>query len=515
MSLMSWFAEIADSVPNRSFIFFEDQTLSYADVKKRAWRLGSAFQYLGVQGQRVVTMLPNDPELLAIQFGILHAGGITVPLMSEGTSEEMRFFIDDSKPAVVIATAQRWRAVADLITSKPHTVILSDIDEATEKQQSGIKSLACFEASDQIPALDPVRVRDNEPMAIMYTSGSTARPKGVVLDAASFIKDAEVQPKRFGLKDGENVLGVLPLFHIAGWHQCLGIALGCRGGMMMQNRFSVSRFWEQVNRTKTVGGLMMPAMISFLVSSPKQEDDADHPLRFVLSHWRDSEFERRFGAEIIPVWGQSELGGLATSGRVGEKLSEANCVGWPVPGLDFEIRDEDSKALPAGEAGEICVKSPWVMKGYWGDQKLSDSVLVNGWVLTGDTGWLDEEGRLYYNGRLKGMIKRAGENISAREVESVIALHSAVAECVCFGVPDPHRTEEVKVILVRRPGVNITFEELIEACNDRLAQFKIPRYWEFRSELPRTASMKVAIQELKSEHLATPGWDRQDEADRK
>ncbi|MFT7459812.1 MAG: acyl-CoA synthetase (AMP-forming)/AMP-acid ligase II [Planctomycetota bacterium] len=511
MSLMTWFEAIADEVPDRPFIFFEDQVLSYADIKTRAWRIGSALQGLNVSGERVVTMLPNDPELLAVQFGILHAGGITVPLMSDGTSEEMRFFIDDTNPAVVISTEERWREVKDLIASLPQTVILTDIKKSWEEPEGQIKSLTDVEASGE--ARDPVQVPNDEPMAIMYTSGSTARPKGVILDAASFIKDADVQRERFALKDGENVLGVLPLFHIAGWHQCLGIALGCRGGMMMQNRFSVSRFWEEIDRTKTVGGLMMPAMISFLVSSPEQDDDADHSLRFVLSHWSDSEFERRFNAEIIPVWGQSELGGLATSGRVGEKLPTADCVGWPVPGLVFEIRDEEGNTLTTGQAGEICVKSPWVMKGYWGDKKLSDSVLENGWVKTGDKGSLDEEGRLYYGGRLKGMIKRAGENISAREVESVIALHPAVAECVCFGVPDPLRTEEVKVIVVRRPDAKITFEALIEVCSERLARFKIPRYWEFRKELPRTPSMKVAIQELKNDHQTMTGWDRAEEVD--
>jgi len=513
MSLMTWFEAIADAVPDRPFIFFEDQVLSYADIKKRAWRIGSALQVLKVAGERVITMLPNDPELLVIQFGILHAGGVTVPVMNEGTNDEIRFFIDDTMPTVVIATTQRWRAVEHLITSLPHTVILTDIDESSEKQENWIRSLAEVEVSSEV--LDPVQVPDNEPMAIMYTSGSTARPKGVILDAASFIKDAEVQRDRFALKDGENVLGVLPLFHIAGWHQCLGIALGCRGGMMMQNRFSVSRFWEEIDRTQAVGGLMMPAMIAFLMSSPEQNDDADHPLRFVLSHWSDSEFERRFNAEIIPVWGQSELGGLASSGRAGEKLPATNCVGWPVPGLEFEIRDEVEKVMAAGDAGEICVKSPWVMKGYWAADELTRTVLNDGWVRTGDKGWLDEDGRLYYEGRLKGMIKRAGENISAREVESVIVTHPAIEECVCFAVPDALRTEEVKVVLVRRPNASITFEELIEACAGRLAQFKIPRYWEYRNELPRTASMKVAVQELKSDHLTTPGWDRLDSADQK
>jgi crotonobetaine/carnitine-CoA ligase len=345
-------------------------------------------------------------------------------------------------------------------------------------------------------------------MGIMYTSGSTARPKGVIVDAASFIKDAEIQPERFGFQDGENILGVLQLFHIAGWHQSLAIALGCRGGLMMQERFSASRFWQDVDRTSTVGGLLMPAMVAILLARPELDDDADHPLRTVMSHWPDERFERRFAAEIVPVWGQTEAGGLATSGRTGEHLPTANCVGWAVPRTDVEIRGEDGEPLPTDTSGEIYVRSPWVMKGYWADPALTASVLRDGWVRTGDAGYLDGEGRLYYVGRLKAMIKRGGENISAREVESALASHPEVAECACFGVPDPIRTEEVKVVLVLRPDASVTFSELVEFCRERLAEFKVPRYWELRDDLPMTRSMKVSIKDLQAAHDVAAGWDR-------
>jgi len=426
--------------------------------------------------------------------------------MADGTPEEMRHFVDDCRPAVVFATRNRWEALQGLIHVGPRRVVLTDGEPLTHT--AVVETLSELEGQGQGLGLEPVPTGETEPMAIMYTSGSTSRPKGVILDAASFIKDAAIQPQRFHLADGENVLGVMALYHIAGWHQSLAIALGVRGGLMMQRRFSAGRFWADVDRSGAVGGLLMPAMVSILRARPTRPDDATHPLRIVLSHWTDPEFERRFGLEIVPVWGQTELGGLVTSGCAGEPMPSRECVGWPLPDTELQIRDEDGRPAARGTIGEIFVRSPWVMKGYWGDPELTGSVLRDGWIRTGDAGCLDGEGRLLYAGRLKGMIKRGGENISAREVESVLATHPDVNECACFAVPDPIRTEEVKVVLVPRPGTSPDFPALVEHCRGRLADFKIPRYWEERSQMPRTASMKVALRELAAEHARAPGWDR-------
>lgn len=509
MSLAGWFDDlVAEGLSDRPLAFFEGETVAYGEVRSRAWAIGSALQRLGATGERVVTMLPNDPDLLLVQLAILHAGGIAVPLMAEGTADEMRYFVDDSKPRVVIATPERWAQVAPLVHAAPQTVVLTHAPEPPANTGYAVHGFAQLETQGAELGLDPVAVADTEPMALMYTSGSTARPKGVMVDAASFIKDAQVQPDLFGLREGESVLGVLPLYHIAGWHQSLAIALGCRGGLMMQRRFSASRFWLDVEQSRAVAGLLMPAMVAILLARREQRDDADHPLRVVITHWPIEAFERRFAVEMVPVWGQTELGGLATAGRVGDLERLSGCVGRPVPGTEIEIRDETGRPLPVGDVGEVYVRSPWVMKGYWADPALTASVLQNGWVRTGDLGSMDHEGRLFYSGRLKGMIKRGGENISAREVETVLEAHPDVAECACFGVSDPIRTEEVKVVLVLRAGASVPLSDLVEFTRIRLAEFKVPRYWEIREDLPRTRSMKVAIDALRAAHAENRCWDR-------
>ena len=511
MSLAHWFDGLVTSdVEARPLALQDGQSLSYGAVRSRAWALGSSLQRLGVAGERIVTMLPNDPTLLVTQLAILHAGGVAVPLIAEGTAEEMRHFVDDSRAAVVIATSERWIEVAPLLRAMPRVVVLSDepIGLAGPAAVPIVHTLAALEAEGAELGLEPARVADTDPMALMYTSGSTSRPKGVELDATGFIKDAEVQPERFGFGEGETVLGALQLFHIAGWHQALAIALGCRGGLMMQRRFSASRFWVDVDASQAVGGLLMPAMLSFLLARPERPDDAGHSLRTVLSHWIDDRFEQRFGAEIVPVWGQTELGGLAASGRSGDRDRPSSCVGSPLPGTDVEIRDPEGRALPSDSVGEIHVRSPWVMRGYWGQPKLSGQVLRDGWVATGDLGYLDAAGRLFFSGRLKAIIKRAGENISALELEEAIGAHPDVEECACFSVPDPLRTEEAKAVVVPRTAASLDLPALVRFSSKRLAGFKVPRYWEVCDELPRTRSSKVDYGALAARHEHNSGWDR-------
>jgi crotonobetaine/carnitine-CoA ligase len=510
VSLAEWFDTlVTPSVSERPLALLDEERVTYGQIRERAWAIGSGLQRLGAAGERVVTMLPNDPALLAIQLGTVHAGGIAVPVIAEGTPDEMRHFVEDSDAGILIATPERWAAVAPLLRKPPRVVVLSEPTGA-RAPDGGLEltELAQVEADGAQLGLDPVHVRDTDPMALMYTSGSTSRPKGVVIDAASFIKDAEIQPELFGLRDGENVLGVVQLYHIAGWHQALAIALGCRGGLVMQRRFSASRFWEDVDRSQAVAGLLMPAMVSILLARRERDDDADHPFRAVLAHWVDDAFEERFGAEMVPVWGQTELGGLAASGRIGDSDRPRGCVGRAVPGTAVEVRDAAGAVLSTCQSGEICVKSPWIMKGYWRDPDLTTSVVEDGWVRTGDIGYLDDEGRLFFAGRLKAMIKRAGENISALEVEEAIAAHPDVSECVCFSVPDPVRTEEVKAVLVPREGAQLDLPGLVDFSRERLAEFKVPRYWEVREDLPRTRSLKVAVGVLRNEHDAQPGWDR-------
>jgi crotonobetaine/carnitine-CoA ligase len=511
MSLAVWFdGLVTPQVRDRPLAVMHEATLSYGQVHERAWALGSALQRLGVAGERVVTMLPNDPQLLAVQLAILHAGAVAVPVIAEGTPEEMRHFVDDCQAAVVIATPERWAAIAGLVRTAPRVVVLTGEPTVVDPSGPPVRELAQLEREGAGLGLDPVSVAVTDPMAIMYTSGSTSRPKGVVVDAAGFIKDAELQPERFAFAEGENVLGVLQLFHIAGWHQSLAIALGCRGGLMMQRRFSASRFWSDVDASGAVGGLLMPAMLAILLARPEAPDDPDHSLRTVLSHWVDDPFERRFGAEIVPVWGQTELGGLAVSGRAGDRDRPRNCVGLPLPGTEVEIRDRHHRPLPVGAVGEITVRSPWVMQGYWDQPEATAAVLHDGWMSTGDLGYLDERGRLFFSGRLKAMIKRGGENISAVEVEEAICAHPAVAECACYSVPDPILTEEVKVSLVLRHGAAVELEELVAFAGERLARFKVPRYWQVRDDLPRTRSLKVDYGTLVAQHDERPGWDRTD-----
>jgi carnitine-CoA ligase len=486
MGLARFFDGIAGEHPNRAAAYLDGRPTSYAAIRQRAWAIGAALQELERPGERIATLVPNEPELYALIIAVAHAGAINVPMLTDGTTDDIAYMLADCDASVLITTKDRWRGIEAAAPRTLRRVVLVDWHETAAQTAGGrsIHGLAELERRGATLGIDPAPMAERDAMLIAYTSGSTARAKGVIIDGASFIKDAAYQPELLELDDGDTVLGVVPLFHIAGWHQSLAIAMGARGALMMQRRFSASRFWPDVDAAQTRAGLLMPAMLAILLAQPLRDDDVAHPLRAVMSHWIDEEFEHRFGAETICVYGQTEAGGLAVSTQLREPRA-SGYVGRPAPGTEVEIRDEEFRTLHAGSTGQICIRSPWLMKGYWGQPEQTAETLRGGWLHTGDLGFLEPDGRLFYAGRSKNMIKRAGENVSAAEVEAALREHPDILEAACFSVPDPIRTEEIKVVLILAPGTPFDPAALAEWSAARLAAFKVPRYWEARDSLPR------------------------------
>jgi crotonobetaine/carnitine-CoA ligase len=343
----------------------------------------------------------------------------------------------------------------------------------------------------------------------MYTSGSTGRPKGVVLPHCGVVAAGYMWGMRMELKETDVILGVNPQFHVGGMKN-VHIAMACGGAYMMQQQFSRTRFWRDVKLSGATAGVLMPAMCSILLTEPPGPDDRDNSIRRIVSHFVNREFEERFDIDILTCWGMSETSGTATmtSPHYPEKLP--NLAGWPTHQLvEVAVRDDEGKDLPTGITGELWARHPWQFTGYLNDPVGTSETIVDGWIRSGDLGHIDDQGRVYYEGRKKNMIKRAGENVSGLEVEQCLMSHPDISEAGVFGVPDPIRTEEVKAVLVLRPDAAVTFPELAQWCEDRLSPFKVPRYWEVRTELPRAAVHKVSLPQLRKEHdPSNPGWDR-------
>jgi acyl-CoA synthetase (AMP-forming)/AMP-acid ligase II len=347
-------------------------------------------------------------------------------------------------------------------------------------------------------------------MAIMYTSGSTGRPKGVVLPHRSFAKAGIVKADRLSYSPEDVVLCVLPLYHVGGLHYCLAPAMARGCAVMFQPRFSVSRFWDDVARSGATGGLLMPAMMSMLMTAPPRAGERDNSLTTVCSHYVDEAFRDRFDVDIVTTWSLSESAGIAVYSKPRYRHGAPKLIGWPVGDADVRVMRTDGDHLgeaPRGAIGELAVRHDAMMSEYWRDPVSTAATLRDGWLLSGDLGRMDDRGRLFFEGRVKNMIKRSGENISAEEVEERLLDHDGVAFCAVVGVSDPIRTEEAKAYIVLHPGVPEDADDLLTWCGAVLSDFKVPRYVQFIDEMPRNATEKISRPAL----ATIPGrtWDRE------
>jgi crotonobetaine/carnitine-CoA ligase len=489
-----------------AFICSREVELTYAQAIEGAERFAGALHAAGVRaGDRVAIAMPSGIELLYAFFALARAGCVYVPIISGSTPDEVSYVVNHGEVRALIVSA----AETDVLALD--RVELANVELCLfigERPPDGFVSL---DTSAPPPA--PADVSPDEPMAIMYTSGSTGRPKGVVLAHRSFAKAGYVKADRLSYSPEDCILCVLPLYHVGGLHYCLAPAMarGCK--VMFQPRFSVSRFWEDVAASGATGGLLMPAMMSMLLTVPERPDDRENTLRVACSHYVDEAFRDRFDVDIVTTWSLSESAGIAVYSKPQYAHAEPKLIGWAVGDSDVRVMDtagEHLHELPRGTIGELAVRHDAVMSEYWRDPVSTASTLRDGWLLSGDLGRMDTRGRLFFEGRVKNMIKRSGENISAEEVEERLLAHEDVAECAVMGVHDPIRTEEAKAYVVTRPGTELEAVELLDWCAAALSDFKVPRYVQFIERMPRNATEKIQRPALAE--LPGPTWDREIES---
>jgi crotonobetaine/carnitine-CoA ligase len=501
--------------PDRTLIHFEGSRWSYREVLDAVERRARGLRAAGVgRSDRVILLLANTPEAMIYHLAIQMAGGVYVPLLPESTEDELTYFLGHCEPSAVITDAERVPRLRRALRETPPAlaIVLDD------QPQPGIDGPQEILSDEQLVALGvrsgiAVVADINEsadPVTVMYTSGSTGRPKGVILTHSCYVASGALWAHRLELGPQDTFLGVNPQHH-AGGMKNIATALFCGGGYMMQRRFSVSRFWSDVAFSGATAGVLMPAMMAMLLTREPGADDRNHTLSKVVSHHINDEFEQRHGIHLITVWAMSELSAAVCLTAPDYPDRKPGLAGWVLhPDIDLRIVDERGADLAVGEQGEILCRSPWAFPGYLNDPDTTAATIRGEWVHSGDLGYLDESDRLFYVGRRKNMIKRAGENISALEVEQTLLDHPDVMESSCFGVPDAIRTEEIKAVLRMRRGSATDEAAVVAWAAERLSAFKVPRYVEFREELPRVAIHKVDLNALRREHVSSRGWDREE-----
>jgi long-chain acyl-CoA synthetase len=479
---------------------FEGRRLTNVDQQRAACRVAHAVRRLGVEtGDRVVVMLPNCPEVMQSYGGILRVGGVIVPVIFLLGEAEVAHILADSEAKVVITSSDMvWKVEKQIGVSETlRHVLLVDGGGA-----GGVRSYE-EEIAREADSFEPVPRAETDLAVILYTSGTTGVPKGVALSHGNLESNARAAASLYELDREAWGVGVLPLSHSYGLTVMnAGHILGTRGALLRWfNPEEVLKTIQEF-RAETMSGV--PTMFVYLLHYP----DASRHDTSSMRVWGSGAaplpveivepFERKFGGKLLEGYGLTEASPVVSAHRL-SGVRKLGSVGQPIPGVTVSIRNDGDRALPADEVGEVCVRGPNVMMGYYRNPGETAKTIRGGWLRTGDLGRLDEDGFLYLVERKKDLIIRGGFNIYPRDVEEALYAFPEVAEAAVIGMPDPLMGEEVVAFVVLKAGQSATAGEVITFCQTRLAKYKCPKEVRFVEALPKSPVGKILRKELRSQ----------------
>jgi acyl-CoA synthetase (AMP-forming)/AMP-acid ligase II len=476
--------------PGGACVADERQDLDNAAFADRVIAVAAAFAGAGLRrGDVLALVLPNRLELVTSMFAAWRLGAAVTPVNPALTAQEAGYQIADAGARLVVAD----NGAAVMLRDSPCRIF--GLDEVTAPPR---------------PAPPPPLVSDPAALALLiYTSGTTGRPKGVMLDHANVRATAELVTGWFEMTADTRSLLVLPLFHVNGIMVSVVSPLLAGGSAFVAERFQAASFWTTVEKVRPTFFSAVPTIYALLASRPGPPPDTSS-LRYVvcgaapMPRQLISEFEDRFGVPVVEGYGLSECTVCCTANPV-RGVRKAGSVGLPLPGVDVGVADDAGALLPAGQAGEVVVRGPNVMRGYLGRPQESAQVLRGGWLHTGDVGRFDEDGYLTLIDRVKDLIIRGGENIYPKEIEDVLYAHPAVLEAAVVGQPDPVFGEQPVAFVTLRPGQDAEPEDLVEHCRLSLARYKVPRAVFIETALPKNALGKIAKPVLRQRFLHRRG----------
>jgi carnitine-CoA ligase len=503
-SLRDLLDERVERDPDKTWLVVEDAAgevveLTYAEFADRVDGLAAGLAERGVgQGDRVTLHLRNGVEIVECWFALATLGAVFVPSNVANTAPEIRHVVGRSGAVLVVAGAEFAEAV----------------DKAVVEGCPAVREVVLVGGGPERRRLDDLRRPGIAPpraggaddvVEMIFTSGTTSRPKGVLLTHANALFGGEQTAAALHLDRTDRLLTALPIFHVNAQTCTVLAALTVGGTCVLLEEYRATRFWDQVRAHQATEISLVAMQARTLLAQPPRETDADHVVRRVfyalnITRAERDAFEERFGVELVNGYGLSEANVLVTvAPTFGPKH-------WPSIGLPLHERtvrlvDPEGRDVPHGEVGEIVVQGipgRTVMLGYHDDPAATAAALRDGWLHTGDNAYADEDGYLYFFDRAKDMIKRSGENVSSSEVESVLLDHPDVAEAAVIGVPDPVRDEAVKAFVVAAPGRTLREEDLLAHCRENLAPFKVPTIVELRAELPKTSIGKIEKKALRT-----------------
>jgi long-chain acyl-CoA synthetase len=478
-------------------LLFEGRWHGSAELFERSRRLAAGLGALGVApGDRVVITMANCPEVSVMYTAVWRAGAVVTPAMFLLGPEELRHVIADSQARAVVTTPEFVAKVAEAISGiDPAPLVI-----CTEDAGGDVLALSSLEQAQP----GPIVARDDDDVAaLLYTGGTTGRAKGVMLTHANLHFTGRSAYDAGHLPGVNRALATLPLSHAYGLLVTLaGMHTEEQGVSVLLRWFDPAAFLGLIQEHGLQLSAVVPSMLQILLSKPLEEYDLS-TLRYLSSGGAplprevEQEFRRRVPAVAIRQgYGLTETAALVSTNPAGRE--KPGSVGLPVPGTELQILDEQGRPLPVGEIGEICCCSPGVMRGYWNSPKATGDALRDGWLRTGDVGYLDEQGYLFIVDRKKDLIIRGGFNVYPRDVEDALVEHPAVQMAGVVGRPDQVHGEEVVGFVALHPDAQLSPEELISWARKRIGGYKYPREVQLVDSIPLTAVGKIDRKTLRS-----------------
>ncbi len=480
----------------REFVVYQGRSFSYAQVLEEAGRAAAVLAGKGVkQGDRVGVMSLNHPSSVFALFALAGLGAVMVPVNPDYGVEEARYVLNHAEVCGIICSEAALPTVQAACTGLAHTPWLM-------LNETGFADAPASLAPEPQDKPDATCV-------FIYTSGTTGFPKGVMHSQRSLLTAGEGFVARMHLQPEDRLLCVLPLFHINAIFYSLAGALAAGATLILAPKFSASRFWQTVKETGATEVNIIAAASSILMRRPRSEYVPGHSLRKIYGAPFDEETFRIFQDEfhvstLIEGYGMSEIPGALNNPFPGPH--KVRSMGQPsrhpdplVSLAELRIAGDDGTFLAPGQVGELVVRTPIVMQGYFRDEVQTRAAFRDGWFLTGDLAYVDEDNFFWFVARKKDIIRKRGENISGAELDRVIGNHPSVLEAAAIPVPSELGEDEILVAVVLRPGMTLAHEEIAQWCRERLAAIKVPRYVALVDELPHTPTHRVAKFKLRED----------------
>ena len=469
--------------PERVSLIYKDTAVSYSELDRAVNAFGNRLKALGVtQGDKVAIMLPNIPEFIVSYFAILKLGAVAVTINIQSTSHELLYLLDNCDATACItvpSSAKRFKEIREGLPRFEHLI--------TTDERPGILSIQ-GSLEEEAVELDMPEITGGDPAVMIYTSGLTGKPLGAVLTHRNLSTQSVLLEDILNGTPDDRALCLIPLFHSFGAVANMLIILKVGASLVMIDRFNIEALFKAIEEEKVTYVAAVPRVFLGMLLFEGADKYDISSLRFCITGGSAIPpeyipmFEKKFGVMLVQGYGLTEASPACSFNRI-DGVRKPGSIGLPLPDIEAQVRGEAGSRLPAGEVGELVIRGPNVMQGYYRNEQATAEVIKDGWLHTGDLARIDEEGYIFLEGLKKRMIITSGFNVYPTEIEDILRMHPAVRDARVTGKDDLMRGEIVKALIIKKQGASVSGKDIMKHCRKYLSSYKSPREVEFVERL--------------------------------